>query len=90
LLLHGLGWIWPGVGLCALMLVAWAVRRPALAPRLGWLGAGLVLCGAALATQAVTLWALRWPDGSMATYAVLTLVLATLRLLLTRSDSRLS
>jgi hypothetical protein len=54
------------------------------------LGAGLVLCGAALATQAVTLWALRWPDGSMATYAVLILVLATLRLLLTRSDSRLS
>jgi hypothetical protein len=90
LFLHGLGWLWPGWALSVLTLLFWALRRPLLAPRLGWWGAGLVLVAAALITQVVTLWGLRWPDGSMASYAALILVLATLRVLLTRSDSRLS
>jgi hypothetical protein len=90
LLLHVLGWLWPGWGLSVLVLVFWAVRRPARPPRLGWWGAALLLMAAAPMTQAVTLWGLRWPDGSMSSYAALVLVLATLRVFLTRSDSRLS
>ena len=78
------------MGLTVLVLASWAWRRPRLAPKMGWWGATWVLVLGALLTQALTLVLLRWPDGSMATYGVLILVLALLRLLLTRSDSRLS
>jgi hypothetical protein len=44
----------------------------------------------AVTTQAVALWGLRWPDGSMATYGALIVVLAALRALLGRPVARLS
>ncbi len=75
------------MGLTLLTLVSWAWRRPRLAPLAGWWGAALVLGLGALISQGVALVYLRWPDGSMATYGLLIVVLALLRLLLTRSDS---
>jgi hypothetical protein len=90
LILHGLSWLWPGVGLTALIVFAWALRRPAVSPiGGGWGACGLLGLGA-VTTQAVALWGLRWPDGSMATYGALIVVLATLRVLLGRPVARLS
>ncbi len=45
---------------------------------------GLILCWAGWLTQALTLWVLRWPDGSLTAYGALILVLATLAVCLTR------
>ncbi len=71
-------------------MFAWALRRPAVAPIGGWWGATLVLGLGALTTQAITLWGLRWPDGSMASHGALIGVLATLQVLLNRPAARLS
>jgi hypothetical protein len=78
---HALGWLWPTLGLTLLTLLAHRLSRRC-APRRGWGFTGLALLTVGLLVQAGTAWALRWPDGSMAAYAVLLLALALTQTLL--------
>ncbi|MEY2621714.1 MAG: hypothetical protein RIT26_1534 [Pseudomonadota bacterium] len=66
----------------ALLWTAWRRRSPA--PRWGWWGGGLALLGAGVGAQSIVAFALNWPDGSMAGYALLVLVFATAQILLVR------
>ena len=67
-------------------LLFWAVgRRHAL--KWGYAGTGLILVACGGLTQALILWGLRWPDGSMAGYGLLLLVLAALQALLVRKKT---
>jgi hypothetical protein len=74
---HGLSWLLPSAGLTAFLLLVWALRgRRAL--KWGYAGTGLLLLACGFLTQALTLWILRWPDGSMGSYGLLIGVLAAL------------
>ncbi len=83
LLLHGLEWSLPSVCLTVSLLL-WLAIRGRWAPLWGYWMTGLILCWAGWLTQALTLWVLRWPDGSLTAYGALILVLATLAVCLTR------
>ncbi len=83
LILHSLEGLLPSVVLTASLLLFWGVRGR-LKPVWGYAGTGLVLFSGGVLTQIFTLWVLRWPDGSLASYGVLIAVLATLGACLTR------
>ena len=76
-LLQGLEWLSPSVGLVALALLWTALRRRTHVLRWGGWASGLALLGVGVLTQWVSAHVLRWPDGSMAGYVLLLLVLAT-------------
>lgn len=83
LLLHGLAWLLPSAFLTVSLLLFGALGGRSV-PKWGFVVTGLALLSAGALTQALTLWVLRWPDGSLSAYGVLILVLATLGVWLTR------
>jgi len=83
---HVGAWIGPSVALTLLALL-WTAWRRSHAPRWGWWGSGLALLGAGVGTQWVVVFVLNWPDGSMAGYALLVLVLATAQTFCVRKHS---
>ena len=70
-----LEWLSPSVGLVALALLWTALRRRTHVLRWGAWASGLTLLGVGVLTQWVSAHVLRWPDGSMAGYGLLLLVL---------------
>ncbi|MDI9332256.1 MAG: hypothetical protein QM527_13305 [Alphaproteobacteria bacterium] len=88
-LTHGLEWMGPALGLTLLALLYTALQGRTETLRWGWLGTGCAWLAVGGCTQGVTALLLRWPDGSMAAYGLLVLMLAISRVALVRKKQHI-